>query len=85
MLGICGLSVESLQESLDGRRVQPEAPNLEVYTTGFESGASPMDLEVLLLLIHLLFVCPVEEKAKSSGRRKRTTRNHNYPDPHPLG
>jgi hypothetical protein len=68
MLGICGLSVESLQECLDGRRVEPSPPDLQAYSTGFDASASPADFETLLILLHLLFVCPVEPKEKSRGR-----------------
>lgn len=68
MLGICGLSMESLQECLDGRRVQPSPPGMDAYTTGLDCSASPTDLEVLLTLMHLLFLCPVEAQAKSSSR-----------------
>merc|ERR1719327_1662399 len=68
MLGICGLSVESLQEVLDGKRVEPNPPNLEAYFTGFDAKASPVDLEALLTLVHLMYLCPVEPSAKSRGR-----------------
>eukprot|EP00929_Paragymnodinium_shiwhaense_P057052 TRINITY_DN28554_c0_g1_i1.p1 TRINITY_DN28554_c0_g1~~TRINITY_DN28554_c0_g1_i1.p1 ORF type:complete len:1131 (+),score=306.21 TRINITY_DN28554_c0_g1_i1:66-3458(+) len=68
MLGICGLSVESLEESLQGKRVDPSPPNLDPYSTALEAGASPADFESLLVLLHLLFVCPVEAKAQSMGR-----------------
>lgn len=68
MLGICGLSVESLQESLDGRRVDPNPPNMEAYTTGLDASTSPVDLETLLTLLHLLFVRPVETGKTSRGR-----------------
>jgi len=68
MLGICGLSVESLQECLDGKRLEPNPPTLESYTTGLDASTSPADLEALLTLLHLLFVCPVEPSAKSRGR-----------------
>ena len=68
MLGICGLSVESLQECLDGKRVDPSLPEPDTYTTTLAVNTSPVDLEVLLTLIHLLFVCPVEPKKASRGR-----------------
>eukprot|EP00747_Dinoflagellata_sp_TGD_P192949 gnl/TRDRNA2_/TRDRNA2_58528_c1_seq1.p1 gnl/TRDRNA2_/TRDRNA2_58528_c1~~gnl/TRDRNA2_/TRDRNA2_58528_c1_seq1.p1 ORF type:complete len:912 (-),score=151.71 gnl/TRDRNA2_/TRDRNA2_58528_c1_seq1:14-2614(-) len=68
MLGICGLSVESLQECLDGRRVDPSLPEPDTYTTTLAVNTSPVDLEVLLTLLHLLFVCPVEPKKASRGR-----------------
>lgn len=68
MLGICGLSVEELQECLDGKRLEPNPPNLDTYTTSLDSSTSPADLETLLTLLHLLFMCPVEPGAKSRGR-----------------
>merc|ERR1740117_1508675 len=68
MLGICGLSVESLQECLDGRRVEPSPPMPDTYTTSLAASTSPVDLETLLTLLHLLFVCPVEPGSKSTGR-----------------
>lgn len=68
MLGICGLSMESLQECLDGKRVEPSPPSLEAYSTGLDASSSPADLEALLTLLNLLFLCPVEPGAKSRGR-----------------
>jgi len=68
MLGICGLSVESLQECLDGRRVEPNPPAMEAYSTALDASASPADLEALLTLLHLLFLSPVEPGEKSRGR-----------------
>ena len=53
MLGICGLSVESLQECLDGKRVEPNPPNLGPYTTDIDAKASPVDFEDLLTLVLL--------------------------------
>jgi len=68
MLGVCGLSVESLQECLDGKRVEPNPPSCEAYTTRLDCYASPSDLESLLMLLNLLFLCPVEPNATSWGR-----------------
>lgn len=68
MLGICGMSVESLQECLDGKRLEPNPPGLEAYTTGFDASSSPVDFDSLLLLLHLLFSCPVEAGGKSRSR-----------------
>mmetsp|Transcript_153092 Transcript_153092/g.266233 ORF Transcript_153092/g.266233 Transcript_153092/m.266233 type:complete len:655 (+) Transcript_153092:138-2102(+) len=68
MLGICGLSVESMQECLDGRRLEPNPPNLEAYCTGLDASSSPVDLEGLLTLVHLMFMSPVEPGSKSRGR-----------------
>lgn len=68
MLGICGLSVESLQESLEGKRLDPSPPQLDAFDTGLGLGASPVDFEDLLMLIHLLFMEPVEASGKSRGR-----------------
>lgn len=68
MLGICGLSVESLQECLDGRRLEPNPPGMEAYKTAFDASASPADLELLLTLVHLMFQCPVDPSGKSRGR-----------------
>jgi len=67
-LGICGLSVESLEECLDGRRVDPNPPGLEAYSTAFDASASPTDLETLMTLLHLLFLCPVEPGETSRSR-----------------
>lgn len=68
MLGICGLSVESLQECLDGKRLEPNPPSMEAYSTGFDASSSPVDFDSLLLLLHLLFRCPIEPGAKSRSR-----------------
>lgn len=68
VLGICGLSVESLQECLDGRRVQPNPPGLETYTTDMSASSSPVDLEILFMLLHLLFMYPVSVSATSKAR-----------------
>jgi len=68
MLGICGMSMESMQECLDGKRLEPNPPGLEAYHTGFDASASPMDFDSLLLLLHLLFSRPVEPGTKSRSR-----------------
>jgi len=68
MLGICGLSVESLQECLEGRRVDPNPPELGHYWTDTHGSTSPSDIEVMLQLLHLLFMYPVEPHATSAGR-----------------
>jgi predicted Zn-dependent peptidase len=68
MLGICGLSVESLQECLDGKRCEPSPPGMEAYKTAFDASTSPADLELLLTLVNLMFLCPVDPVGKSRGR-----------------
>eukprot|EP00931_Biecheleriopsis_adriatica_P006146 TRINITY_DN1075_c0_g1_i1.p1 TRINITY_DN1075_c0_g1~~TRINITY_DN1075_c0_g1_i1.p1 ORF type:complete len:1073 (-),score=237.18 TRINITY_DN1075_c0_g1_i1:10-3228(-) len=69
MLGICGLSVEALQECLEGKRVDPSPPGMEAYTTGLDASSSPMDLEDLLTLLSLLFLKPVQAGgAGATGR-----------------
>eukprot|EP00933_Yihiella_yeosuensis_P043015 TRINITY_DN37713_c0_g1_i2.p1 TRINITY_DN37713_c0_g1~~TRINITY_DN37713_c0_g1_i2.p1 ORF type:complete len:541 (+),score=87.52 TRINITY_DN37713_c0_g1_i2:3-1625(+) len=69
MLGICGLDVESLQECLDGKRVDPSPPALEAYSTCLDLSSSPPDLEALLQLTALLFLKPVEAGGvKAAGR-----------------
>lgn len=68
MIGICGLAVESLQESLEGKRVDPSPPSMETYYTSLEGHSSPVDFETLLLLLHLLFVYPVDPSGTSRGR-----------------
>lgn len=67
MLGICGLPAESLQECLEGKRVDPSPPTMEAYTTSLDASSSPADFEVLLMLIALLFVRPVPSSG-SAGR-----------------
>ncbi|CAK9024059.1 unnamed protein product [Durusdinium trenchii] len=67
MLGICGLPAESLQECLEGKRVDPNPPSMEAYTTSMDASSSPADFEVLLMLVALLFVRPVPSSA-SAGR-----------------
>ncbi|CAE7542802.1 unnamed protein product, partial [Symbiodinium pilosum] len=59
MLGICGLPAESMQECLEGRRVDPSPPSMEAYTTSLDASSSPADFEVLLMLLALLFLKPV--------------------------
>jgi len=68
MLGICGLSMESMQECLEGKRINPEPPSLGNFATDFQCGSSPVDLEDLLTLLHLLFLMPVHPAGKSRGR-----------------
>jgi len=68
MLGICGLSVESLQECLDGKRVEPNPPSMDSYRTSFDAQCSPVDMELLLTLVNLMFLCPVEPAGKSRSR-----------------
>lgn len=67
MLGICGLPAESLQECLEGKRVDPSPPTMEAYTTSLDASSSPADFEVLLMLVALLFVRPVPSSG-SAGR-----------------
>eukprot|EP00930_Biecheleria_cincta_P028375 TRINITY_DN19804_c0_g1_i1.p1 TRINITY_DN19804_c0_g1~~TRINITY_DN19804_c0_g1_i1.p1 ORF type:complete len:1087 (+),score=250.00 TRINITY_DN19804_c0_g1_i1:127-3387(+) len=69
MLGICGLSMESLQECLEGKRVEPSPPGMEAYFTAFDSSSSPADLEVLLMLLSLLFLKPVQTGGTASTGR----------------
>jgi len=68
MLGICGLSIESLQECLDGKRCDPGLPQMSAYSTSFAASTSPTDLEFLLTFTNLLFRCPVDPTDKSQGR-----------------
>lgn len=68
MLGICGLSIESLQECLDGKRCDPGLPQMSAYSTSFAASTSPSDLEFLLTFTNLLFRCPVGPTDKSRGR-----------------
>ncbi|CAE8725500.1 unnamed protein product [Polarella glacialis] len=60
MLGVCGLSVESLQECLEGKRIDPAPPSLEAYSTSLDSSSSPPGLESLLMLLSLMFLKNVE-------------------------
>mmetsp|Transcript_32292 Transcript_32292/g.73833 ORF Transcript_32292/g.73833 Transcript_32292/m.73833 type:complete len:1101 (-) Transcript_32292:28-3330(-) len=68
MLGICGLPMESMQECLEGHRVEANPPDFGPYTTGVDASCSPVDLETMLTVSHLLFRCPVEPQSKSRGR-----------------
>ncbi|CAE7248228.1 unnamed protein product [Symbiodinium natans] len=68
MLGICGLPAESMQECLEGRRVDPSPPSMEAYTTSLDASSSPADFEVLLTLLSLLFLKPVSPGAGAAGR-----------------
>jgi len=68
MLGICGLSVESLQECLDGKRVEPNPPQMDAFKTAFDAHTSPVDLELLLQLVNLMFMYPVDPVGKSRSR-----------------
>ncbi|CAJ1328269.1 unnamed protein product [Effrenium voratum] len=68
MLGICGLPAESLQECLEGKRVDPSPPSMDAYTTSLDGSSSPADFEVLLMLLSLLFLQPVQPSAGSAGR-----------------
>ncbi|CAE8739418.1 unnamed protein product [Polarella glacialis] len=69
MLGICGLSVESLQECLEGKRIDPAPPSLEAYSTSLDSSSSPPDLESLLMLLSLMFLKNVEAGGVSASGR----------------
>jgi len=68
MLGVCGMQVEDLQECLEGKRLEPNPPSMDTYMTGLDAAASPVDLETLLLLLHLMFLCPVDATAQSRTR-----------------
>ncbi|CAE7216324.1 unnamed protein product, partial [Symbiodinium necroappetens] len=68
MLGICGLPAESMQECLEGRRVDPSPPHMEAYTTSLDASSSPADFEVLLTLLALLFLKPVSPGQGTAGR-----------------
>ncbi|CAE7019867.1 unnamed protein product, partial [Symbiodinium sp. CCMP2456] len=68
MLGICGLPAESMQECLEGRRVDPSPPSMEAYTTSLDASSSPADFEVLLTLLALLFLKSVSPGQGTAGR-----------------
>jgi len=68
MLGMCGVPPESMQECLDGHRVEANPPEFGPYTTSVDASCSPADLETMLTVAHLLFRCPVDPKSKSRGR-----------------
>jgi len=69
MLGICGLPVESLQECLEGKRVDPSPPSMEAHFTCLDASSSPSDLEDMLTLLSLLFLKPVQAGGPGSTSR----------------
>lgn len=57
-----GLRPEELTECLEGLRVSPPGLSVGCYRSQITGDSSPADLETLLLLLHLLFVCPIEPR-----------------------